>query len=384
MHHLDGSPSPGIVLSLKVVQIILNDRFYGAERVAYSLCKGLQSEENVKIVVVTSQALRKKFSELHDSSIYLLPTHEGNFLKRANLLLKEISYLRQIISKERPDVIHVHGQLARLLVLAISTKRTVVETLHGVGLTKGEAFQRLTHRASDLLAAIWFDGSVFYMSKIIDDYSRLRLLRPSAVIYNAIDEDFTKLISQASRSPIDGKYILWCGRLDALKGADLSLRAFARIGRRDVRLVFVGDGPQRNYLETLAKSLGVDGQTMFRGYVDEIEKASFFQHATAICVNLTHPGLSQSLLEAVFSGNPVIACYDSEVEQIFGENIALLKEPSASKLATILSETLERNERRDQPVPVTLDVSLEERFSLKYFTEQYLAFYSRLGSGYSD
>jgi glycosyltransferase involved in cell wall biosynthesis len=360
--------------------LVVTNKFYGAERVAYNLSRGLQNM-GVNVIVVTSQALREKFSEIRPSAIYVLPNHEGNVIRRGRAILREVSCLRQIISKERPDIIHVHGGLPRLLMLATDRNQIVVETLHGVGLTKGEAFPRLTHKVADLLAAMSFDGSVFYMRKAIGDYSRLRLLRPSAVIYNAVDEDFTRLVSQGSESPIDGEYIAWCGRLDAIKGADLLLRAFARIGRRDVRLVFLGDGPQRNYLETLAKSLCIDGQTVFRGYVDGLEKATFFRHASAICVNLTNPGLSQSLLEGVFSGNPTIACYDSEVEQIFGESVSLIEEPSPTKLAAILEDTLDGRQRLDRQV--SLDTSLEKRFSLEYFTEQYLAFYSRIKSGSS-
>jgi glycosyltransferase involved in cell wall biosynthesis len=346
--------------------------------VAYNLSRGLQNV-GVSVVIVTSQPLLERFSQIRPSAIYALPNHDGNIVRRGHAILKEVACLRQIISKEQPDVIHVHGGLPRLLMLAIDTNRMVVETLHGVGLTRGEALARLTHAVSDLLAAVSFDGSVFYMHEMIDEYTRLRLLRPIAVVYNAIDEDFPKLLSQASQPPIQGEYVVWCGRLDAIKGADLLLRAFAKIGRTDVRLLFLGDGPQRPYLETLAKSLGIFGQTTFLGYVDGLEKAGFFRHASAICVNLTNPGLSQSLLEGVFSGNPTVACYDKEVGRIFGEKVALLEEPSASKLATILGEILRRKQRPNRQV--ALDASLLKRFSLEFFAGQYLSFYSRVKSG---
>ncbi|MDA4115239.1 MAG: glycosyltransferase family 4 protein [Thaumarchaeota archaeon] len=347
---------------------------------AYNLSRGLQ-DLGVSVVVVTSQALLERFRELRPSAVYALPDHEGNVLRRGRAILEEVSCLRQIIAMERPDIIHVHGGLPRLLMLATDTDQVVVETLHGVGLKKSEAFARLVHRVTDLLAALSFDGSVFYMRRIIGDYSRLRLLRPNAVIYNSVDEDFSRSVSQAPRPPIDGEYVLWCGRLDAIKGADILLRAFASIGDKGVSLVFLGDGPQRNYLEELAKSLHIDGQTTFRGYVDGLEKARFFRHASAICVNLANPELSQSLLEGVFSGNPTIAFYDSEVEQIFGESVSLIDEPSPDKLATILGEILKRRQGAKREIAGA--VSLERRFLLRYFAEQYLAFYSRVKSGSS-
>jgi glycosyltransferase involved in cell wall biosynthesis len=374
------STSHGAVIILKVMQIILNNQFYGAERVVYNLCKGLRSD-GVNVVLVTSQALQAKFCETSPSALYALPNHEGTLLKRALAIPKEIYYLRQIISKERPDIIHFHGSLARIVMLAARSNQVVVETLHGEGRARGEALERFNRRLFDSIAALSFDGSIYYRNGIIGNYSRLRLLRPNAVIYNAVDVDFARLISRTTTSPVGGEYILWCSRLDAVKGTDLLLRAFATLDRPEIRLVLLGDGSQRRDLEGLAKSLHIDDRTMFLGFVDGAEKARFYQHASVVCAPVTSPELSQTLLEAVFSGNRVIACYDSEVEQVFGDNVALLKEPSVSKLATMLSEILEKKQGRNQPV--TLDASLEKRFSLGYFTRQYLAFYSLVKSGSS-
>jgi len=209
----------------------------------------------------------------------------------------------------------------------------------------------------------------------------LRLLRPTAVIHNPVDADFLKLVSRTTEPPFDKEYILWCGRLDAVKGTDLLVRAFARLQRQDVNLVFLGEGPQKGYLESLVESLDIGGQTTFLGYVDGTEKARFFQHASAVCVDLINPGISQSLLEAVFSGTPAIARYDPEVERIFGASATLLHEPSADELATILSEVLGSGRGRTRPT--TLDESLRKRFSLEYFAEQYLDFYSKVESGFS-
>lgn len=360
---------------MKVLQLVVTDKFYGAERVTFNLSRGLQ-DAGVDVVVVTSSALMEKFTEIKPFAIYALPRHEGNLVRRGLGILREVYCLRRIISKERPDIIHVHGGLPRLLMLAVGTKGVVVETLHGVGLSRGEAFPRLTHAVADLLAAVSFDGSVFYMREVVRNYSGLRLLRPSAVIYNALDYDFSRFVAQPSESPFDGEYVVWCGRLDAIKGADLLLRAFARVGRNDVSLVFLGDGPQRGYLESLAVSLGVDGRTVFRGYVDGPEKAAFLRHASAVCVNLTNPELSQGLLEGVSSGNPTIACYDSEVRQVFDDSVAFVKGRSPSELASILEDIL-----NDHGLNRRALARLPKRFSLEYFTEQYLAFYSRVKRG---
>jgi glycosyltransferase involved in cell wall biosynthesis len=355
---------------MKVLQLIPNRGFYGAERVAYSLSKGI-IRAGVHVIVVTSSNLSTKFSELDSVRVYALSDYGNGLFDRVSSYLKTLSQLDAIISREMPDIIHVHGDLARSLILALQPSCIVVETLHGVGLTRGNVFRRVLQRTSDRFAALSFQGNAFYRSGIVSHYTRLRLLRTNKVIDNAIDEDFARLVWQDKPSPIDGPYILWCSRLTAIKGADVLLRAFAKADRPDVRLILLSDGPQRKYLENLARSLNIENQTIFRGYVDEIEKARFFQHASAICVNLTHPELTQTLLEAVYSGNPVIACYDPEVDQIFGDEIVLMKKPSSSELTSVLKELLEKNERRSP-------ANFNPKFTMDAFIGQYLTFYDQV------
>ncbi len=53
------------------------------------------------------------------------------------------------------------------------------------------------------------------------------------------------------------------------KGLDVLIRAFATLRaktNRDVRLVLVGEGPERNALEALARSLDVADAVMFAGF----------------------------------------------------------------------------------------------------------------------
>ena len=59
--------------------------------------------------------------------------------------------------------------------------------------------------------------------------------------------------------------IAFVGRLVSNKGSEDALEAFAKLGRSDWQLVFVGDGPMRRRLELKASELGVGGSVQFLG-----------------------------------------------------------------------------------------------------------------------
>ncbi len=132
----------------------------------------------------------------------------------------------------------------------------------------------------------------------------------------------------------------------------------------------MGDGPQRSYLEELAKSFNIGHRTNFLGFVDGPEKVGFMRHASVICVNLTNPGLSQGLIEASSLGNPVITSYDSEAKQHLGTNVTYLEQKSDELLASMISVALDHTPS-DAP-----KLAVGDEFSPRSFVDQCVKLYS--------
>jgi glycosyltransferase involved in cell wall biosynthesis len=109
--------------------------------------------------------------------------------------------------------------------------------------------------------------------------------------------------------PGDGYRLCFVGRLVPLKGVDLLLRAFSEVAADlpDAELEIVGDGPQRPELEELAKTLGLTGQVVFRGWLDPAGCADALER----CDVFVFPSLQEAggvaVLEAMAAGRPVIA-----------------------------------------------------------------------------
>jgi glycosyltransferase involved in cell wall biosynthesis len=70
--------------------------------------------------------------------------------------------------------------------------------------------------------------------------------------------------------PADRPLLLYVGRVAYEKNIDFLLRMFVqlRAGRPDAMFVIAGEGPARESLMKLARSLGVEGEVRFIGYLD--------------------------------------------------------------------------------------------------------------------
>lgn len=107
--------------------------------------------------------------------------------------------------------------------------------------------------------------------------------------------------------------VLFVGRLVEKKGVSYLIRAFAEVQRKiaAAELVVVGDGPLRDELKGLAKSLEVP--VAFKNVLSEAEVREQMTQVRALClpsitsVNGDAEGFGMVLLEAQASGVPVVS-----------------------------------------------------------------------------
>jgi glycosyltransferase involved in cell wall biosynthesis len=98
------------------------------------------------------------------------------------------------------------------------------------------------------------------------------------------------------------------GRLVPVKCYDILLAAFSTLEKAaNVRLVLVGDGPERTRLEQLAEQLGIRKQLCLFGFCDDIY--SILQASDCFVLASSSEGLSYSILEAMAAGLPIV-CSD--------------------------------------------------------------------------
>lgn len=147
-----------------------------------------------------------------------------------------------------------------------------------------------------------------------------------AVIPNGVD---TAAFHPASDPP-EGLHILSVARLIPRKGLHHLIAAVAQLP--DARLTIVGGGTEGPALEALVCSLGVEERVTFAGAVPHEDLPARYRSASVFVLPSLNEGMSNTVLEAVASGLPVLLTDTGGTRELLsdGENGFLIDaEPSA-------------------------------------------------------
>lgn len=100
--------------------------------------------------------------------------------------------------------------------------------------------------------------------------------------------------------------VVAAGRLVHEKGFDTLIRAFAKVRARVAcKLVILGEGEQRESLESLALELGVDEDVLLPGVVDNV--FAYYSHAAVFVLSSRMESFGNVLVEALASGATCVA-----------------------------------------------------------------------------
>jgi glycosyltransferase involved in cell wall biosynthesis len=128
-------------------------------------------------------------------------------------------------------------------------------------------------------------------------------------------------------------FILSVNRLDRAKRIDLLLDALA--ADPSLRCIIVGDGPDRERLERLATSHGLDGRAEFAGRVDEAALARLYARCLAVYYAPVDEDFGMVPYEAFLSEKPVVTTRDAggPLEVVADRRTGIVCEPAAAALA---------------------------------------------------
>lgn len=113
----------------------------------------------------------------------------------------------------------------------------------------------------------------------------------------------------AGATPDERPLILWIGRLEPYKRADLMLDAMTEISTAfpEARLVFVGEGSARSDLEAKARKLGLERTVRFTGFLPDAEKVAWIQRASCLVNTSEKEGWGMTVIEANACGVPTVS-----------------------------------------------------------------------------
>jgi glycosyltransferase involved in cell wall biosynthesis len=141
--------------------------------------------------------------------------------------------------------------------------------------------------------------------------------RKIGAVYNALEPP--PETDAARLPPFDGSTLITVARLVRWKGVDGLLEVVA--GRKDWRLIIVGDGPERWSLESLATRLGVADRAVFTGGIPRKQVFAYMKAADVFILNSLYEGLPHIVLEAFAAGIPVAATSAGGTTEIVEEGV---------------------------------------------------------------
>ena len=157
---------------------------------------------------------------------------------------------------------------------------------------------------------------------------RLHGRRP-VVLPNGVDTRFFDFVPLERREPL----LLYVGRLGYRKGLRRLLEAFARLGRPDLTLVLLGEGPLRGRLLRRAEALGIADRVLLPGFAGRAGVRAWLQRAVCLVHPADYEGFPLVLLEAMACGTPVVTTPLGALEELPPRPPLLVAEPDPEAIA---------------------------------------------------
>lgn len=231
-----------------------------------------------------------------------------------------IPALARLLRRSRPAVLVsalTHNNIAALAAKAMAGGATrVVVTEHApvtnhVRMSGGWRYRVLPAMLPSLYR--WADALVPVSQGIRDDLALLGCShRHMEVIHNPVLP--TGWRWHAATVPDDPwlvpdapPFILAAGRLSPEKDFTTLLDAFRLVRERrpDLRLMILGEGPERPTLEAEARRLGIAQSVRLPGFRSDL--MAYMRHASVFALSSLYEGFGNVLVEALASGRPVVS-----------------------------------------------------------------------------
>ncbi|WP_186175919.1 glycosyltransferase [Vibrio jasicida] len=267
--------------------------------------------------------------------------------KQSGLDLVTLKALNKTLKQLHADVVHTH-HIGPLLYGGIAARlhgvKALIHTEHDAWHLNNRKAARLQTTLLKLLRPQVVADADFVAEQIINNlgYERVK------TIHNGIDCEKFKdgnglLAKQTFSLPTDKFIIGTAGRLEAVKGQEILIKAFSQLPE-NTHLALAGCGSQRDLLEAQVRTLGLEERVTFLGLVNDMP--SFYQSLDVFCLPSLQEGFPLSTLEAQACGVPCVASNVGAVKETLCPHTSALVEPNRVPMLTeALTNYLSRQSR---------------------------------------
>ncbi len=319
----------------------------GVEKYIDEISKRLHDNYGWKVIFITTQeGFKTGIQHKHASDTYKLSYR----LKFSNTPISRLwrSQIKDIISRERPDVINGHTPVPFLADTGaqVSGNTPFILSYHN-DIVKDSLIMnfvaklylyvmgtRTLERANSIVVS-----SRFYAenSKTLAPYNnKIKIISPGVDLKRFHPRTSTVHVQQKIG---EQPYILFVGQLSKThrhKGLRDLLAAMAIVRKRvpDLRLVVIGEGDAIEDYKKQARQLGLRSAVIFVGAISEEELPGYFAAATTLVLPSTNAseGFGMVIIEAAACGTPAIGSSVGGIPYVIVNNKTGLLVPPASPI----------------------------------------------------
>jgi glycosyltransferase involved in cell wall biosynthesis len=225
------------------------------------------------------------------------------------------------------DLVHTNsakaGAIGRLAARSVGV-RAIVHTFHGfpfhpfqsLPVRKSlEGIERRLGRMTDYFLAAGTATAAQAVLLELAPPERIRSIAPPIDIALPADADAARRAARSTLGiPADALVVGTIARLDAQKAPLDMVRAFAALGRRDVHMVWIGDGELRARTERLIERKGIGERFHLLG--NRADVAKLLPALDVFALSSLYEGLPCAVAEAMTLGIPVVATAVNSVPEI--------------------------------------------------------------------
>lgn len=360
---------------MKILYIINGFGGGGKERRLLQLTKGL-IDKGISILIL-SVSTRKNYDIKFDApNIQIIELQEIN-------RKKIIKFIRYYLKNFKPDIVHLWCSIP-----IVSIVTTVGKFMYRYKLIAGFIADANPIKGSLLKIATQF---VYLIADAVVGNSKAGIIaqkapsRKSFVIYNGFD--FTRLNNLQNISKkqygINHEYIVsMFARVDECKDYNMFLNVAKRIESHNKNILFLGIG-QGCMLDTYKNKLTSEkiGNVIFLGFRKDVEALLKISDICLLFTNNNYhaEGISNSILEAMAVGKPVIATNGGGTPEIINNGVdGYIIQPQDCNTAIDIILRLINSETLRKTIGDNAQKKIYKDFSLEKMTNEYIKLYSSL------
>jgi glycosyltransferase involved in cell wall biosynthesis len=323
------------------IAFVIDDLGFGGAQHQLSILAGALTDFVEPLVFCLSSVSHPFAARLKERQI---PVTE--FERRSNFDLVRLRSLYGALSRERVDVVHGILDAANIysFLAARKTGLPIVLSLRSDRLRLGgmkAVILRYALRKADRVVVNSKAGRRYLTDTIKVRPERIALIRNAASVP-------PERPPRPEEPDVESPVIGFVGRLSPEKNLDLLVEAFARLRerQREVRLILIGDGPERDRVAALVNDKRLGEFVEMPGMVEDA--AAHIARFSCLVLPSVYEGSPNVVLEALAAGVPVIAGPVGDLEEIVvdGRTGFIMRERSAVALASLTERALSDDSMR--------------------------------------